>query len=184
MATDPNLLKYTYEHYALFPSDGKRHEIVDGEHFVNPAPSTKHQYAVQQLFRQLDAQIRATNRGIVFFSPIDVRVSQYTVVQPDLVVVLDDRKKIVTESKIDGAPNMLVEVVSPGTSSYDRTTKKLAYQRAGTPEYWIVDPIERSIEQLTLQEGHYQVQQHDGKEIALTILPNVTIAVGELWFDV
>ena len=184
MTTDPNALKYTYEHYVHFPTDGKRHEIVDGEHFVNPAPSTKHQYAVQQLFRQLDAQVRETERGIVFVSPIDVQVSEFTVIQPDLAVVLNERRNIITDAKLDGAPNMLVEVVSPSSTSFDRTTKKLAYQRAAVPEYWIVDPMQKTIEQFALAADQYQLQQHDGNKIALSILNDVEILVGELWFDI
>ena len=183
MATDPNALKYTYEHYVHFPTDGKRHEIVDGEHFVNPAPSTRHQYALHELHAQLREQIQKPKLGIIFAAPVDVQLSDFTVLQPDLVVVLNDRRKIVTDPKIDGAPSLVVEVISPSSPNFDRTTKKQAYQLAGIPEYWIVDPIERTVEQFALKDGRYETLPHNKETVALTILNDVKVVVNELWFN-
>ncbi len=182
MATDPNALKYTYEHYVHFPSDGKRHEIVDGEHFVNPAPSTRHQYALHELHAQLREQIQKPELGIIFAAPVDVQLSEFTVLQPDLVVILNDRRKIVTDPKIDGAPSLVVEVTSPNSPKFDRTTKKHAYQLAGIPEYLIVDPIARTVEQFALNDGEYEILPHNRETVALTIVDNVKVVVNKLWF--
>lgn len=182
MATDPNMLKYSYEHYVHFPNDGKRHEIVDGEHFVNPAPSTRHQYALHELHIQLHEQIQKPGLGLIFGAPVDVQLSEFTVVQPDLVVILNERRDIVTDPKIAGTPNMVVEVISPGNPKYDRTTKKQAYQLAGVQEYWIINPIEQTVEQFVLEDDQYRLQSTNSTNIALTVISNVNVAVETLWY--
>jgi Uma2 family endonuclease len=180
MLIDSNFNKLTYEHYVCFPDDGQRHEIVDGDHYVNPAPNLRHQTISRRLQHQLYSQIELEDLGCVFYSPVDVQLTEFDIVQPDLVVVLKDCEQILTQTKIDGAPNLIIEILSQRTARYDRTLKKKLYQRAGVPEYWIVDPDEQTIEQFVLENRRYQ-QRTTGDEITLSILDDVSIKTQGLW---
>lgn len=132
--------KWTYEDYALLPEDGRRHEIVDGEHYVNPAPNMKHQVVVLNLATELRSFVRAQRLGYVFVSPIDVVLSSNDIVQPDVVFVRKDRKSILTRANIQGGPDLVVEVLSESNRRYDEMIKRKRYESFGVAEYWIVDP--------------------------------------------
>lgn len=133
-------LKLTYQEYRHFPDDGRCHELVDGEHYVAPAPGTGHQAASGRIFAQLFRQIEEAGLGRVFAAPTDVELSEVDIVQPDLVVVLRKRERIVSPSRIVGAPDLVVEIISPSTAERDRELKRLLYERSGVPVYWLVDP--------------------------------------------
>lgn len=141
--------KCTYEDYVDFPEDGKRHEVVDGEHVVNPAPTTEHQMVSGKLFAILYDAVQRPEIGIVFAAPTDVELSPTDIVQPDLVVVLRTNRRLITPTKIKGAPDLVVEILSPSTERMDRGSKRRLYDRSGVSEYWIVDPREHTIEQFT-----------------------------------
>ena len=184
MSVDPNFNKFTYEHYVLIPNDGKRHEIIDGDHYVNPVPNLYHQTVSQRIQTQLVLQISHKKLGWVYAAPVDVQLTKFDVVQPDLVVVLNDRKPILTKQKIDGVPSLIMEILSPGNASHDRELKKQLYQRAGVPEYWIVDPDEKTIEQYVLEESRYVSRAVTSTRISLSVLPEVLINSEGLWdFD-
>src|SRR5262245_10741234 len=117
-------VKLGYAHYVCFPDDGRRHEIIDGAHFVNPAPSTYHQTVSKRLQFQLYSQIERAGLGEVFNVPIDVQLSEHDIVQPDLVVVLKAKKTIITPTKIKGVPDLIVEIISVSSADNDRTLKK------------------------------------------------------------
>jgi Uma2 family endonuclease len=180
MSTMPDFNKFTYEQYVHFPSDGMRHEIVDGDHFMNPAPNLYHQTISRRIQFQLYTQIETRNLGWVFNAPVDVKLTEFDVVQPDVIVVLQDRAKILTETRIDGAPNLVIEILSKSTASYDRSLKLKLYQRTGVPEYWIVDPDESRIEQYVLENLKY-VLRPTGQTVALTVLDNVVVDTSSLW---
>lgn len=146
---------WTYEAYAALPYDGHRYEIVDGVLYMAPAPSRGHQATVGRLYRHLSRYVEDTRLGEVYIAPFDVELGPRTVVQPDVVVVLNAHLHRITESRIIGTPDLVIEVSSPGTVGHDRDKKKYAYARAGVPEYWIVDPWSRTIEVLTLEAGSY-----------------------------
>jgi Uma2 family endonuclease len=149
--------KLTYDDYVLFPNDGKRHEIINGRHYMNAAPSPRHQAVSRHIHAQLYQQIEQQGLGEVIYAPIDVQLSETDVVQPDLVVVLKENR-IITTTKIKGVPELVVEILSKSTCDYDRQLKKQLYEQAGIPEYWIVDPENQSINQFKLHEGlKYQV---------------------------
>lgn len=137
--------KLTYEEYALLPDDRNRHEIIDGDHYVSPAPLIYHQELAARLYELLRATFAATGRGRVLFAPVDVELSVADIVQPDLIVVLTERQSIVTQSRIVGAPDLLVEIVSPSSRRHDTVLKLELYRRAGVGEYWIVDPEARRL---------------------------------------
>ncbi|HKR66125.1 MAG TPA: Uma2 family endonuclease [Thermoanaerobaculia bacterium] len=132
--------KWTYEDYALLPEDGRRHEIVDGEHYVNPAPNTRHQIVVATLITELRSFASAHGLGQVIGSPIDVVLSANDIVQPDIIFVSKGRRSIITRANIQGAPELVIEVLSDSTRRYDELTKRKLYEKFGVAEYWVVDP--------------------------------------------
>jgi Uma2 family endonuclease len=137
--------KLTYDDFLCFPDDGRRHELIDGEHFVTPSPATVHQRLVRRLLVALDGYFRQTSSGEVFNAPFDVVLGHQNVVEPDLLVVLKDQQDILTEQHVRGAPAIVVEILSPGTRACDETLKRDLYARAGVREYWMVDPDARAI---------------------------------------
>jgi Uma2 family endonuclease len=124
-----------------FPDDRNRYEIIGGQLIVSPSPSTRHQQILLELASSLKVYLLAERRGQVFVAPLDVRLSFYDVVQPDLLVVLNDRREIIQERGIVGAPNLVVEILSPSSEITDRVDKAALYASSGVQEYWIVDPI-------------------------------------------
>ncbi|MCU0961973.1 MAG: Uma2 family endonuclease [Pirellulaceae bacterium] len=173
-------LKLGYAEYVLYPNDGMRHEIIDGDHYMNPAPSTYHQTISKRLQYHLYAKIELAGLGLVFNAPVDVQLSNHDIVQPDLVVLLTGTRARVTPAKIAGAPDLLVEILSPSTAENDQHLKRRVYERAGVTEYWIVDPEEPSLTQLVLRDGAYTRVEH-GSDLTLAILPDVAIPLSEIW---
>lgn len=134
-------VKLTYEDLLGFPEDGRRHELLDGEHVVTPAPSIRHQTLVTRLLVALARHLEASGRGTVLPAPVDVLLSESTVVEPDLVYVSDERSSILEERAIRGGPDLVVEVLSESSRSRDEVTKRHLYEKHGVAEYWIVDPV-------------------------------------------
>lgn len=132
--------KLSYEDYALIPDDGRRHEILDGEHVMSPAPKTKHQRLVGRLFRSLGTHVEERGLGEVFVAPFDVLLSDHDIVQPDVCFVSDDQLGIVDEDNCKGAPDLIAEVLSESTRRRDLVDKRKLYERGGVAEYWAVDP--------------------------------------------
>lgn len=128
------------------PEDGMRHEIIDGVHFVSPAPSFAHQYVVGQFHYALQRFLETERVGWVVTAPCDVVLADDTVVQPDLLVVRREGNRPPRTSDAAGLPMLAAEVVSPSSSSRDRIVKRPRYARAGIAEYWIVDPLSRLVE--------------------------------------
>lgn len=152
----PQQGRWTYDDYARLPADGKRYEIMNGFLLMSPSPTWSHQHAAFEVASYLRAHIKVTGLGEVIVAPFDVKLRPNIVVQPDVLVVLKEHFHRVTEKCIVGAPDLVVEVASPGTSTYDRNQKYQAYIEAGVPEYWIVDPEARTIEVLVLEDQRYQ----------------------------
>ena len=172
--------KLTYEDYAQIPEDGCQHEIIDGEHYVNPAPSTYHQAVSRRIQFLLYAQIELTQRGVVINAPYDVQLFAHDILQPDIVVVLNARQHIITPSRIQGTPDLVIEILSMSSESRDRKLKRARYQKAGVPEFWIVDPFEHKIEQLVLRDGTYVLLPRTDV-LQLTILDGVPVPLDEVW---
>lgn len=148
---------WTYSHYAALPDDGKRYEILDGVLYMAPAsPGMWHQGSVGSFFYYLYTHVQQANRGKVFVAPFDVELSPRNVVQPDVLVLLNESCEKIKPSRVIGAPDLVVEVLSPSTAKYDWQQKYRAYAQAGIKEYWIADPRRKSIEVLMLESGVYQ----------------------------
>jgi len=138
--------KMTYALYRLLPEDGKRHEAIDGELFMTPAPSPKHQRILGELHSQLLAPVKGKALGEVLVSPIDVVFEEHTFVQPDILFVSRQRQHIVAEEAIHGAPDLVIEILSPSSFYHDLRRKMGVYAQFGVQEYWIVDPEKQTIE--------------------------------------
>ena len=130
----------TYEDYCLIPDDGKRHEIIDGEEYMSPSPTTSHQRVVLKLLYSLQQYLEENEVGEVFAVPHDVLLSDHDIVQPDVFFVADGRRDIVKERGIEGAPDLIAEVVSEGNRRHDDVRKRKLYARHGVAEYWVVNP--------------------------------------------
>ena len=148
----PSQGQWDYASYAALPDDGRRSEIIDGVLYMPPAPNIAHQSASNLFAFYLTMHVQMTGQGWVFSAPIDVELAPNVVVQPDVVVVLAANQGIIAPERIIGAPDLVVEIASPGTATYDRSKKLAAYERAGVHEYWIADPIARTVEVL-LRDG-------------------------------
>ena len=134
-------VKLTYDDFVLFPDDGKRHELIDGEHYVTPSPNTAHQRIVGRLHLALGSYLETHPIGELFLAPFDVVFSQFDVVEPDLLYITAERRDgVLTPQHVRGTPDLVIEVGSPGTRRRDETIKRRLYERAGVSEYWIVDP--------------------------------------------
>jgi Uma2 family endonuclease len=147
---------WTYADYAALPDDGNHYEIIDGVLYMAPAPIPEHENIAALSIAALVIEVEYTDLGRVFGSP-DIDVGTH-VVRPDAVVVLNTNAGAVEETKLVGSPDLVVEISSPSTAAYDRDATKgkmHAYAHIGVPEYWIADPVTRSIEVFTLEEGNY-----------------------------
>ena len=147
----------TYQDYAALPADGRRYELHEGELSVTAAPVTMHQRVLLRLVTALDQHVRARGLGEVFLSPIDCILSDITVVEPDIVYVATDRASVISARGIEGAPTLVVEILSPSTRAIDRGVKLQLYARYGVPYYWIVEIAARSIEAHVLEDGGYRL---------------------------
>lgn len=159
------------------PDDGRRHELLDGVFIVSPAPAPKHQRAVLRLSRLLDDACPA---GLeVFFAPLDVALSDDTVLEPDVLVA---RIADLTERDLPKPPLLAVEVLSPSTRRYDLLLKRSRYEAAGTPAYWVVDPDEPSITAWELRDGIYVDAGHavGGDAFEVTVPYAVRVVPDEL----
>ena len=134
-------IKLTYDDFVHFPDDGKRHELIDGEHYVTPSPNIRHQRISGNLFYLIRAWLEEHPVGRVFYAPLDVVFTQFDVVEPDLLYISHARSgEIVTEKHVTGAPEIVVEIGSKSTRKRDETIKRRLYERRGVLEYWVIDP--------------------------------------------
>ena len=183
------LLPYTYDDYCTLPEDmSRRYELLHGDFHMVPAPTTRHQQVSSNLYSMLRQQVKRYQLGELFYSPVDVILGQgdtREVVQPDLVFILASRREIVKLHGIEGSPDMVVEVLSPGTEDRDRGYKLKMYARYRVPEYWIVDTDKRTIEIYALGQTDYLSPKRYTGSAAITCgqLLNLDIALSEIFSD-
>jgi Uma2 family endonuclease len=179
--------KLTYDDFVLFPEDGKRHELIDGEHFVTPSPNLRHQRVLQHLNRVLDAFVEEHRHGRVFFAPLDVVISRHDVVEPDLMFVGNARASILTAANVQGAPDLVVEVLSPTTRRRDELLKRELYERAGVGEYWVVDPEAETIKVFRRDGERFGrvalLTAVDGDHLATPLLSGLEIPLAAVFAD-
>ena len=133
--------RLTYEDYLELPDDGKRYELIEGELILNPTPIPRHQQIVRKIGVSLDHYFTAHGDGEVYFSPLDIVLAEDVVLEPDLMVIRRERMSIIGKKNIQGAPNIVIEVLSESTRRRDEIVKRKLYERYGVDEYWIVDPV-------------------------------------------
>ncbi len=158
--------KLNYEQFRQLPNDGKRYELIRGEVHVTPAPATRHQAVLQNLSVNLGSYVIKNRLGEVWPAPLDVRLSGDTALQPDLIFISNARARIIQENWIAGAPDLVVEVMSPSTAGYDRATKLPIYAEASVPEVWLIDSQAKTVDVLKLQGKKYLVEAtHAGDQV-------------------
>ena len=178
-------VKLTYDDLVHFPDDGKRHELIDGEHYVTPSPNTRHQRIVLTLASLIWSFLETNRVGEVFGSPLDVVFSDIDVVEPDLLFVSRARTDVVTTKNIQGAPDLVVEVGSPGTRRRDEKIKHRLYERSGVTEYWVVDPDLDLIKVYVLVEGRYgaprELTLDKGDVLTTPLLPGLALPLTRIF---
>ena len=172
---------YTAEDLANTPDDGQRYEVIGGELVVAPAPSTKHQRVSLRLSRILGDYLEHSGSGEAFAAPLDVVLGTYDIVQPDLVVILNQHADRVTDAGIEGAPDIVIEIVSPSSQRMDRIRKSATYATYGIPEYWIVDPESETVLVQSLVDGRYRAMESREGRIRSAQLPNLNVATTDLF---
>lgn len=178
----PEQGQWTFDDWLRLPDDEFRYEVIEGELFVSPPPNITHQVAVSSILAAMYHYARTNELGMVLTAPIGVRLPQReTTVQPDVLFIRRGRLDIVKPDIVDGAPDLVVEVLSPSNWVYDRSGKLEAYKRAGVREYWIVDCRARTIDVLVLEAGEYvQRGRYAEGEIALSeVLTGFSLPVAD-----
>ncbi len=144
--------KYTYEDYLKTPED-ERYELIEGELLMTPAPIPKHQRISRKIEFILEKYVTENDLGEVFYAPCDVHLDDENVIQPDILFISKDRLNIIGEKNIQGAPDLVIEIISENTAYRDLVQKKRLYSRFGVKEYWIAIPREELIEMGSMGSG-------------------------------
>jgi Uma2 family endonuclease len=174
-------IKFTYRDYLLLP-EGDRRELIEGDFYMAPAPNIWHQTVVVNLGRLLANFVISKNLGVVLWAPTDVVLSQESVVQPDVLFISNARRHIIKKNYVSGAPDLVIEVLSRGTSVRDRQLKLRLYARYGVLEYWIVDPDARSVQVMVLgAQGYDTVRTYTSGAIESSVLPGLNLTLDEIF---
>jgi len=180
-------MRLTYDDFLLFPDDGLRHEIIDGEHYMTPSPNIRHQVLLGRLHVEIALYLRQhPGTGHVFMAPLDVIFTKWDVVEPDLLFVAADRADILTEANVKGPPSLVVEILSPGTRKKDEQIKRRLFERGGVREYWLVDPeLDVVTVFLRHEDGSFPrvaALSRDQSDVLTTpLMPGLTIRLTELF---
>lgn len=161
--------------------DGQRLELIDGELLVSPTPGLFHQRVSVNLTTALDRHARTHQSGTVFAAPTEVRLAPDVAVQPDLSFVRRERFHLLKAAGIAGAPDLVVEILSPSTRSVDLTKKKALYERFGVAEYWVVDPDARTVTVWSLVDGRYRAIPADPVMVRSAAIPGFEIALADVF---
>ena len=156
--TVPQKENYTYADYAMLP-EGAPYQLIGGKLVMTPAPTTFHQIILVRLMEKLLLFTAKEKSGQVLVSPVDVYFEEKETYQPDIIFIAKDRLQIIEREKIKGAPDLIIEILSPSTGYYDLKKKAAVYARHRVKEYWIVDPEDYSIEVHQEAAGKYQLKQ-------------------------
>lgn len=179
--------KFTYQDYLELPEEpGYRYEVLAGELVKEPSPIVVHQRICRELEFILLLYFRKTDPlGEILFAPLDVTLGDFTVVQPDILFISGTQKDIVKETRIDGAPRLVVEIISETSRRKDRLRKRQIYQEAGVQHYWLVDSYEKTFECLALRDGEYILAASGMDEDTVTHpdFPGLSLPLAELWQD-
>lgn len=173
---------FSYEHLAQMPDDGKRYEILEGNLIVSPSPKTRHQRVAGNLFAFLRRAEQA-GYGQAFIAPLDVVFDPQNVPQPDVFFVRQARLSIVTEDNVQGAPDVIVEILSDSTRKRDFGAKLRLYARYRVPHYWIADTDDETIQLYTLTEAGYRQEPllRAGQTLTCPLFPDISTDVADIF---
>ena len=176
-------LKFTVSDYMSMPDNGKRYELLDGEIFLAPSPTFRHQGVQKNLVIALSGVFERTERGWIRGAPLDVVFSDGDVAQPDVMFISNERSDIITDANVQGAPDLAIEILSPGTVIYDRGYKRTLYGRHGVLEYWLVDPEAETVEIFVLgDEGLVEYSSFGNTgELSTPVMGGDSIDLAELF---
>jgi len=147
--------KLTYQDYLQFPDDHYRYEVIDGELYMSPSPKVLHQRTLLRLGLILQNFLTKNQEGEIFIAPVDVILSESDIVVPDIIFIAANNNKILTENNVQGAPDLIIEILSRYNPSNDLVRKKAMYEFYGIKEYWIVDPQEKAVLLYSLMDRKY-----------------------------
>ena len=164
------------------PDNGKKYEVIDGELYVSPPPVWRHQLQLNRLNKRVINWVDDRNLGYVVTAPTGVVLDDENGLEPDIVYVSHGRAHIISERGVEGAPTLVVEVLSPSTEARDRGIKMRAYARAGVPHYWILDTDGPRIEERVLEEDGYRLVGTfgPGERFRPTLFPGLEIPLDEI----
>jgi Uma2 family endonuclease len=173
----------TYEDYCLLPEDGKRYELIEGELFVSPAPSTRHQSVSANLLHALMTALHGPGLARIFHAPTDLLLEKTTVVEPDLIVIGAANLSIITQRAVEGVPDVVIEILSPSSLDRDQYIKRKLYEKFQIPEYWVVDPEQRSMTVYRLDEGTYGIRARYDSSSTLECpeFPTLRVALADVF---
>ncbi|MCW8139554.1 MAG: Uma2 family endonuclease [Planctomycetota bacterium] len=173
-------VKHTVDDYRALPEGGPRYQLIEGELVpMTPAPSFRHQALVSELVSRLRPFVRSRGLGDVVASPIDVYLGEHDVFQPDVLFVSTARADRIAQDGVRGAPDLVVEVLSPSTRHLDLGHKKRAWARHGVIEYWVVDPEDETLTVYELQGGRPEGRTRSQGVIESSLLPGFSLDVRE-----
>ncbi len=176
-------LPMTYNEYALLPQDRNRYEVIEGELYMTPSPSYDHQLVVYRLATSLGSHVEAKGLGQILFAPLDVLLAETNIVQPDILYLGRGKIPRGKARNIQGAPDLVIEVLSESTAEQDRVHKKRTYARHGISQYWIVDPENRMLEIFELAGSEYRLAGSFAGDATATssLFPGLEIPLVPLW---
>lgn len=174
-------IRYNYQDYLQLPED-KRYEIIDGDLFMVPSPNESHQRILVTLTTIFLNHVRNNKLGAVYCAPFDVLFSEEDIVQPDIIFVSYENKKIITKDNIKGVPDLIVEVLSPSSCHRDMGIKKKLYARNGVQEYWLVDPEYETVNVFLLKGKEFDSKRYCLKDaISSSVIQDLHIGAKEIF---
>jgi Uma2 family endonuclease len=181
----PKQGEWTYEDYLRLPDDGQRYEVIRGVLYVSPAPTYKHQFVVGEFYSGLRVFVLEDGLGVVLGAPFDILLpfGIATPVEPDVIFFRKGNEPHWEDKNFQGVPDLVAEVLSPGTRRRDQKIKLEAYRDAGVPEYWMLDPDARRVVVYALRAGVYTVLCRGGmgEEVWSSVLPGFRLKVDSLF---
>lgn len=174
--------RLTIDYYKILP-EGAPYQLIEGELIMTPAPNPRHQIVSANLFKKLADFVNGKAMGVILYSPIDVYLGRENAYQPDIVFISKDRQDVIQEDGIYGAPDLVIEILSPSTARYDLREKFRIYEKYGVKEYWIVDPEITSIEIYTKEREHFSlITRAEGKgEVESVLLKGFRLTLDEIF---
>ncbi|HCJ78761.1 MAG TPA: restriction endonuclease [Desulfotomaculum sp.] len=176
---------YTYADYALLP-EGAPYQLIGGKLVMTPSPIPYHQSISMRLELKLASHVLERNLGMVYDAPLDVYLEETETYQPDIIFIAKERRSIIEPTKINGAPDLVVEILSPSTAYYDLKKKFKVYAKHGVKEYWIVDPLEKSVEVYTGKDGNFTLMQRAEKEgvISSEVVKGFAVEIKDIFIEI